>query len=115
MDRTHSGVCHSDLGVMTNSWKLPFLVPDSERHLQWSMSSGLLILFFPSAAQVGGHEGVGEIAQVGPGSESYGFQVGDRVGVKWIREVCGTCGMYHNRACGRKSFGTDMYPNSHVP
>jgi D-arabinose 1-dehydrogenase-like Zn-dependent alcohol dehydrogenase len=40
---THSGVCHSDLGVMTNSWKtLPFPT---------------------QAGQVGGHEGVGKIVR----------------------------------------------------
>jgi propanol-preferring alcohol dehydrogenase len=38
---THSGVCHSDMGIMTNSWKaLP--APTQE-------------------GQVGGHEGVGKI------------------------------------------------------
>lgn len=30
LERTHSGVCHSDLGVMTNAWKLPFMVSDSK-------------------------------------------------------------------------------------
>ncbi|KAM5347443.1 hypothetical protein ACJ41O_010448 [Fusarium nematophilum] len=43
-------------------------------------------------AQVGGHEGVGIIAQVGPGAEVYGFKVGDRVGIKWLRDICGICG-----------------------
>ncbi|QDS73799.1 hypothetical protein FKW77_005879 [Venturia effusa] len=66
---SHSGVCHSDFGVMTNSWKgLPF----------------------PTAAgQVGGHEGVGKIVKLGPGSA--GVQVGDRVGIKWMADICGSC------------------------
>lgn len=50
MTRTHSGVCHSDMGVMENSWaNLPFPVP---------------------AGQVGGHEGVGIVHKLGPGSEN---------------------------------------------
>ncbi|GME49296.1 alcohol dehydrogenase [Neofusicoccum parvum] len=43
---SHSGVCHSDFGIMMNSWsQLPF--PTSE-------------------GQVGGHEGVGTIVKMGP-------------------------------------------------
>ncbi|KAL1792786.1 hypothetical protein ACET3X_009293 [Alternaria dauci] len=68
---THSGVCHSDLGVMTNSWK---------------------VLPFPTQpGQVGGHEGVGKIVKMGPGTESSAVKIGDRVGVKWIAAVCSSC------------------------
>ncbi|EEP82902.1 alcohol dehydrogenase II [Uncinocarpus reesii 1704] len=68
---THSGVCHSDFGIMTNSWKnLPYPTP---------------------AGQVGGHEGVGKVVKLGPGAESVGIKIGDRVGIKWISSVCGTC------------------------
>jgi len=66
---THSGVCHSDFGVMTCSWKgLPYPTP---------------------AGQVGGHEGVGKIVKLGPGSTS--VKVGDRVGIKWMADICGSC------------------------
>ncbi|KNG44984.1 alcohol dehydrogenase [Stemphylium lycopersici] len=55
---THSGVCHSDVGVMTNSWKtLPFPT---------------------QAGQVGGHEGVGKIVQMGPGTENAAVKMGQR-------------------------------------
>ncbi|KAF2090275.1 GroES-like protein [Saccharata proteae CBS 121410] len=68
---THSGVCHSDLGVMMNSWAgLPF--PTQE-------------------GQVGGHEGVGKVVKLGPGSENSTVKVGDRVGIKWISAICGSC------------------------
>ncbi|KAI9731038.1 MAG: hypothetical protein M1834_005501 [Cirrosporium novae-zelandiae] len=68
---THSGVCHSDLGVMTNSWHhLPFPTPPG---------------------QVGGHEGVGIVVKLGPGAEKSTVKVGDRVGVKWVSATCGTC------------------------
>ncbi|KNG81752.1 alcohol dehydrogenase 2 [Aspergillus nomiae NRRL 13137] len=71
INMTHSGVCHSDLGVMTNSWKpLPF--PTQE-------------------GQVGGHEGVGVVVKLGPGCDNSQVKVGDRVGVKWVAAVCGTC------------------------
>jgi alcohol dehydrogenase, propanol-preferring len=70
--RSHSGVCHSDFGVMTCSWKgLPFPTP---------------------AGQVGGHEGVGKIVKLGPGSA--GVKVGDRVGIKWMADICGSCRKY---------------------
>lgn len=67
--RSHSGVCHSDLCIMTSSWNgLPF----------------------PTlAGQVGGHEGAGKIVKLGPGS--VGVKVGDRVGIKWMADICGTC------------------------
>ncbi|EMC96853.1 hypothetical protein BAUCODRAFT_491924 [Baudoinia panamericana UAMH 10762] len=68
---THSGVCHSDLGVMTNRWAgLPHPT---------------------SPGQVGGHEGVGKIVKMGPGTESSAVKVGDRVGIKWISAICGSC------------------------
>ncbi|KAJ5291868.1 hypothetical protein N7478_001119 [Penicillium angulare] len=68
---THSGVCHSDLGIMTNTWSL----------LPYPTQPG----------QVGGHEGVGKIVKLGTGTESSGLQVGDRVGIKWIASACGNC------------------------
>ncbi|KAK1090707.1 hypothetical protein LTR48_007772 [Friedmanniomyces endolithicus] len=68
---THSGVCHSDLGVMTNRWAgLP--APTQ-------------------AGQVGGHEGVGKIVKMGPGTETSSVKLGDRVGIKWISAICGSC------------------------
>ena len=42
--------------------------------------------------QVGGHEGVGKVVKLGPGSEQFStVKVGDRVGVKWISAACGSC------------------------
>ncbi|KAH8776738.1 chaperonin 10-like protein [Diaporthe sp. PMI_573] len=68
---THSGVCHSDLGIMLNGWKqLPFPT---------------------EAGQVGGHEGVGVIVKMGPGTEKAEVKVGDRVGIKWLADICGSC------------------------
>ncbi|KAK5806806.1 hypothetical protein VI817_001064 [Penicillium citrinum] len=68
---THSGVCHSDYGIMTNTWDM---------------------LPFPTQpGQVGGHEGVGKIVKLGPGAESSGLKVGDRVGIKWVSSACGNC------------------------
>jgi propanol-preferring alcohol dehydrogenase len=68
---THSGVCHSDLGVMTCSWKgLPYPTPKG---------------------QVGGHEGVGKIVKLGPGAESQGVKLDQRVGIKWMAGTCGNC------------------------
>lgn len=36
-----------------------------------------------------GHEVVGEVVAIGPGSR--GFTVGDRVGIAWLRHTCGEC------------------------
>lgn len=59
---SHSGVCHSDMGVMENSWRaLPFPT---------------------QAGQIGGHEGVGVIEKLGPGVEGGHVKLGDRVGIK---------------------------------
>lgn len=44
------------------------------------------------AGQVGGHEGVGKVVKLGPGAETSGLSVGDRVGIKWISSACGHCG-----------------------
>ncbi|KAI9696916.1 MAG: hypothetical protein M1820_007991 [Bogoriella megaspora] len=68
---THSGVCHSDMGIMMNSWKaLP--APTQQ-------------------GQVGGHEGIGKIVKMGPGTETSNVKVGDRVGIKWISARCDSC------------------------
>lgn len=68
---THSGVCHSDYGIMTNTWK--FLPAETQ------------------PGQVGGHEGIGKVVALGAGAESSGLKVGSRVGIKWLAGVCGNC------------------------
>ncbi|KAG9242405.1 alcohol dehydrogenase-like protein [Calycina marina] len=68
---THSGVCHSDMGVMENSW--------------------VLLPFPTQAGQIGGHEGIGLVVKLGPGSEHGRVKLGDRVGIKWIAYACGAC------------------------
>jgi len=68
---THSGVCHSDMGVMQNAWpSLPYPT---------------------QAGQVGGHEGVGIVEKLGPGVEGGHVKLGDRVGIKWVAGTCGAC------------------------
>ncbi|KAL0258856.1 hypothetical protein SLS55_006360 [Diplodia seriata] len=48
---------------------------------------------FPTQeGQVGGHEGVGKIVKMGPGADSAAVKVGDRVGIKWVSGICGSCG-----------------------
>lgn len=44
----------------------------------------------PSCAILG-HEGVGRIVAIGDGVPHGVAKVGDRVGVNWVRDVCGTC------------------------
>lgn len=40
-----------------------------------------------------GHEGVGRIVRLGSAVSSSSFRVGQRVGISWIRDVCGECRM----------------------
>ncbi len=70
---THSGVCHSDMGIMMNTWAcLPFPT---------------------QPGQVGGHEGVGKVVKLGPGADHTTVKVGDRVGVLIVVE-CYSCCMH---------------------
>lgn len=62
-----SGVCHSDVHV----WK---------GDMRPSSAPSPFIL---------GHEGVGIVAQVGPGVSNW--SVGDRAGAAWLHNTCGTC------------------------
>ncbi|KIW45114.1 uncharacterized protein PV06_03528 [Exophiala oligosperma] len=66
---TKSGVCASDLEIMIDAWPIP-CVP---------------------AGQVGGHEGVGTVVILGPGTEGT-VKIGACVGVKRVANVCGSCG-----------------------
>lgn len=50
------------------------------------------MLPFPTQpGQVGGHEGVGKIVKMGPGSTNAPVKVGDRVGIKWMAGICEAC------------------------
>ncbi|KAF2839672.1 GroES-like protein [Patellaria atrata CBS 101060] len=92
---THSGVCHSDLGIMTNSWPaLPYPTP---------------------AGQVGGHEGVGKVVKLGPGCERSGVKVGARVGVKWVASICDNCAACregHDANCFKQKISGYHHPGT---
>ena len=64
--KVHScGICHSDLSMLNNEWRMttyPF---------------------------VGGHEAVGEIVALGENAK--GLKIGDKVGLGWNAETCGHC------------------------
>ncbi|KAE8451081.1 hypothetical protein EG329_004753 [Mollisiaceae sp. DMI_Dod_QoI] len=64
------GVCHSDLSIMRNGWA--GLPPTP-------------------VGQIGGHEGVGIVQKLGPGTEASPVMLGDRVGIKWVAAACRTC------------------------
>ncbi|KAI1426764.1 alcohol dehydrogenase-like protein [Xylaria sp. FL1777] len=68
---THSGICHSDYGIMMNNW----------RTLPFPTQSG----------QIGGHEGLGHVVKLGEGAEKTGVKIGDRVGIKWVASACLAC------------------------
>ncbi|KAH8886541.1 NAD(P)-binding protein [Thozetella sp. PMI_491] len=38
-----------------------------------------------------GHEGVGRVVQIGPGVSPSTVALGDRIGIAWVRDVCGRC------------------------
>lgn len=64
MYSTHSGVCHSDMGIMTNSW------------------AALPNKLEPEHKQIGGHEGVGIVVKLGEGADKTAITLGRRVGIK---------------------------------
>ncbi|KAL9014525.1 MAG: hypothetical protein Q9173_000826 [Seirophora scorigena] len=80
---THSGVCHSDLGIMENSVATP---PPLRAHPLWRALPAPI-----QPGQIGGHEGVGVVAKMGPATERAVVKVGQRVGVKWVAGTCGSC------------------------
>ncbi|KAI4209441.1 MAG: hypothetical protein LQ351_007627 [Letrouitia transgressa] len=41
--------------------------------------------------QIGGHEGVGVIVRMGPETATATVSVGQRVGIKWVAGICGSC------------------------
>src|SRR5258708_7071108 len=41
--------------------------------------------------QVGGHEGVGVVVQLGPNCEGTSIKLGQRVGIKYVAGVCMNC------------------------
>jgi propanol-preferring alcohol dehydrogenase len=43
-----------------------------------------------SPLRIPGHEVVGEV--VATGASAHGFDIGDRIGVAWLRRTCGACG-----------------------
>ncbi|MCU0906405.1 MAG: alcohol dehydrogenase AdhP [Rhodobacteraceae bacterium] len=61
-----SGVCHTDLHAAMGDWPVK-----------------------PSAPFIPGHEGVGEVAAVGPGVTH--LREGDRIGAPWLHSACGRC------------------------
>ena len=61
-----SGVCHTDLHAAQGDWPVK-----------------------PTAPFIPGHEGVGEVVEIGPGVTH--LREGDRVGVPWLHTTCGRC------------------------
>jgi alcohol dehydrogenase, propanol-preferring len=62
------GVCHTDLHIWKGSVR-----PGSGK----------------PAALILGHEGIGRVVSTGPGVDD--FTTGDRVGIPWLHDTCGTC------------------------
>jgi propanol-preferring alcohol dehydrogenase len=61
-----SGVCHTDLHAAEGDWPVK-----------------------PTAPFIPGHEGVGEVAAIGPGVTH--LKEGDRIGAPWLHTACGRC------------------------
>jgi alcohol dehydrogenase, propanol-preferring len=51
-------------------------------HLEEMLVTDRVVPYPTQAGQVGGHEGVGIVHKLGPGSENGRVKVGDRVGIK---------------------------------
>ncbi|WJY98364.1 alcohol dehydrogenase AdhP [Corynebacterium fournieri] len=71
-----SGICHTDLHAVEGDWPVK-----------------------PQPPFVPGHEGVGEVVELGPGEHS--VKVGDMVGNAWLWSACGECEFCHT---GRETY-----------
>ena len=61
----------------------------------------------PTLPLVLGHEIVGSVVEVGPGTGAESFPMGTRVGVPWLGHTCGTCGYCRSgreNLCGEARF-----------
>lgn len=67
---SHSGLCHTDVAFAYGEWQ----------EIGFGMSDGNC---------TPGHEGVGHVVDVG--ARVTNLKIGDRVGTKWLRRVCGEC------------------------
>lgn len=80
-----AGVCASDLHLTRKV--NPYLVP---------------------TVDIGGHEGIGRIAELGDGVDGQKWKVGDRVAVRWLYSVCQECELCrndHEALCGERVLG----------
>lgn len=76
-----SGICHTDIHMIGSGW------PGKS----------------PRLPLIPGHEGCGYVAAVGEGVRD--FKEGDRVGVFWLNDACGTCEYCvtgHENVCARQ-------------
>ena len=67
------------------------------------------------AGQVGGHEGVGTIVKMGPGTENSAVKVGQRVGIKWVARTCDNCAAClsgHDGVCFNQSISGYYHPGT---
>lgn len=72
----YTGLCASDNSLIHDEW------------------AAFGVSMQDSANGIAGHEGVGVVVAVGPDVEKAGqWKVGDRAGIKWIADVCGSCEM----------------------
>ena len=65
---THSGVCHSDLGIKNGS-----IGQKAKKNL------------------VGGHEGIGTVVAIGEHTVQTHIKLGQRVGLKFVAKACYSC------------------------
>jgi propanol-preferring alcohol dehydrogenase len=65
------------MGVMENSWR-----GCKNRHSEREKYLTAPVPYPTQPGQVGGHEGVGIVHKLGPGSENGRVKIGDRVGIK---------------------------------
>ena len=76
---THSGVCHTDLGVRSGLYPVN-----------------------PKPNLIGGHEGIGNVVAIAENTDYGGVKVGDRVGIKFIGKSCLNCEMCLKGVEGRE-------------
>ena len=98
---THAGLCHSDEHLLTGDF-----VPPAE-----ALEAMGVTTIFP---MIGGHEGSGVVAEVGPGVTS--VAVGDHVSASFVPScgVCRYCTTGRQNLCDRSGFGS-LDPRFDIP
>lgn len=81
----YAGVCHSDLHIRQGGWgrklSLPLIGGHEGKH-------PYVTSYYASFHNLSRYQGVGHVVAIGEHTVDSQVKIGDRVGIKWIANVC---------------------------